>query len=317
MTAPAALECLAARPESFPGAVLLWGPSQVRLESEARRLAEILLCPGDDPDRRCASCRRVAAGLHPDLSRVEPEGVQIRVDRVREALVFGAGRPYESARRVAIVARAEMLGPEAANALLKSLEEPGGHFRWILATTRPEALLSTVRSRCVAVAVAAASLAQREDAWRSRGFSEEDAQDLAALDPKSPEEVGAHLEQYRKSRADILVALDAGLSRGELPALLLLAESLSRQDERLSRLLAELLADAAMVTSISADLLRHRGVAGPIRDLARRRPPEALRRAALAAADVPPDSRRGNKRLHFEALLIEMYLAGTEADRGL
>ncbi|MGH9315783.1 MAG: hypothetical protein ACRD1P_01555 [Thermoanaerobaculia bacterium] len=310
MTAPAALERLAARPERFPGAVLLWGPSQVRLESEARRLAEILLCPGDDPDRRCASCRRVAAGLHPDLSRVEPEGVQIRVDRVREALAFGAGRPYESARRVAIVARAEMLGPEAANALLKSLEEPGGHFRWILATTRPEALLSTVRSRCVAVAVAAAPLAQREDAWRSRGFSEEDARDLAALDPQSPEEAGAHLEQYRKSRADILVALDAGLSRGELPALLLLAESLARQDERLSRLLAELLADAAMVTSISADLLRHRAVAGPIRDLARRRPPEALRRAALAAADVPPDSRRGNKRLHFEALLIEMYLAG-------
>ncbi|HSS45742.1 MAG TPA: hypothetical protein VLO07_10405 [Thermoanaerobaculia bacterium] len=311
MNVPAALERLAARPERFPDAVLLWGPSQVRLESEAGRLAAILLCPGDDPDRRCASCRRVAAGLHPDLSRVEPEGVQIRVDRVREALAFGAGRPYESARRVAIVTRAEMLGPEAANALLKSLEEPGSHFRWILATRRPEALLSTVRSRCVAVAVAAASLAEREDTWRSRGFSEEDAQDLAVLDPESPEEVGAHLEQYRKSRADILVALDAGLSRGQLPALLLLAESLARQDERLSRLLAELLADATMVTSISADLLRHRAVAGPIRDLARHRPPEALRRAALAAADVPPDSRRGNKRLHFETLLIQLYLAGT------
>jgi len=317
LTASTALEQLAASPERFPGALLLCGPSKVRLESEARRLAAILLCPGDDPERRCGSCRRVATGLHPDLCWVEPEGVQIRVDRVREALAFGAGRPYESARRVAVVARAELLGLEAGNALLKSLEEPGQHFHWILATKRPEALLPTIRSRCAAVAIAAASVAQREDVWRSRGFSEEDAQDLATLDPDGPEEAPALLEQYRKWRADILVALDAGLSRGELAALLLLAETLARQEERLSRLLAELLADAAMATRISADLLRHRAVAGPIRDLARRLSPEVLRRAALAATDPPPDSRRGNKRLHFEALLLEMYLARDEVSLGL
>lgn len=316
MTALGALERLAGSPERFPGTLLLCGPSQVHLESEARRLAAVLLCPGDDPERRCASCRRVATGLHPDLCWVEPEGVQIRVDRVREALAFGAGRPYEGARRVAVVARAEMLGLEAGNALLKSLEEPGDHFHWILATKRPEALLTTIRSRCVAVTVAAVSVAQREEAWRSRGFSEEDAQDLATLGPESPEEAAGLLEQYRKWRADILEALDAGLSRGELAALLLLAEALARQEESLSRLLAELLADAAMATLVSADLLRHRAVSGPIRDLARRLPPEVLRRAALAAADAPPDSRRGNKRLHLEALLLEMYLARDEASPG-
>jgi DNA polymerase-3 subunit delta' len=309
VTASGAIERLTGRPDRFPGAVMLCGPSEARLESEARRLAAILLCPGDDPERRCASCRRVASGLHPDLSWVEPEGVQIRVNRVREALAFGAGRPYESTRRVAVVARAEMLGLEAGNALLKSLEEPGAHFHWILATKRPEALAATIRSRCVAAVLDAASVEERRFAWRSRGFSEEDTEDLAALDPERPEEAGQLLEQYRKVRADILAALDAGFSRGELAALLLLAETLARQDERLSRLLGELLADAAMATSVSPDLLRHRALAGPIRDLARRLPPEALRRAALAAADAPRDSRSGNKRLHFEALLLQMYLA--------
>ncbi len=307
MTASAALERLAGRPERFPGALLLCGPSEARLESEARRLAAILLCPQDDPERHCASCRRVAAGLHPDLCWVEPEGVQIRVDRVREALAFGAGRPYESARRVAVVARAEMLGLEAGNALLKSLEEPGGHFHWILATERPEALLPTILSRCVLASVAAGSRAERVAAWRSRGFSREDSDDLALLEPERPEEAAALLEQYRKGRADILAALEAGLSRGQVGALLLLAETLARQDEGPARLLAELLADAAMAASVSADLLRHRAMAGPILNLARCLPAETLRRAALKAADAPPDSRRGNKRLHFEAVLLELY----------
>ena len=310
MSVPTALANLASRPEGFPGALLLRGPSRARVESEALRLAEILLCPEDDPDRRCGSCRRVAAGLHPDLSRVEPEGVQIRVDRVREALVFGAGRPYESKRRVAIIAHAEMLGLDAANTLLKSLEEPGGHFHWILATTRPEALLSTIRSRCVAVTVAAASREERENTWRSRGFSEADARDLAVLEPENPEEAGPVLEEWRKLRTDLLLALDAGLSRGEILPLLLLAETAARLDESQGRLLAELLAEAAMAASVSPDFLRHRAVAGSIRELAGRRSPDAFRRAALAAADTPPDSRRGNKRFHYEALLIDLYLAG-------
>jgi DNA polymerase-3 subunit delta' len=119
------LERLAQRPETFPGALLLTGPSAARLEKEARRLAAILVCPGEDPERRCDACRRAIAGLHPDVTIIEPQGVQIRIDGVREALVFGAGKPYESSRRVAVVSRAELLGQEAANALLKTLEEPG------------------------------------------------------------------------------------------------------------------------------------------------------------------------------------------------
>src|SRR5437868_1029785 len=130
------LERLVAQPERVPAALLLTGTSPVELERVSRRLAARLLCPEDDPEEACASCRRVRAGLHPDFLSVEPEGLQIRIDRVREALVFGAGRPYEAKRRVARILQADLLGLEASNALLKSLEEPGSRFRWILVSSK-------------------------------------------------------------------------------------------------------------------------------------------------------------------------------------
>jgi len=67
LATPDVIERLAATPETFPGALLLTGSSDAALEQETRRLAARLLCPGDDPDLRCGSCRRVFSGLHPDF----------------------------------------------------------------------------------------------------------------------------------------------------------------------------------------------------------------------------------------------------------
>ena len=315
MSAAARLESLAGRPDRFPGVLLLTGPSPHRLEENARRLAAGLLCPGEDPDHRCDCCRRAEGGLHPDLLIVEPQGVQIRIDGVREALTFGAGKPYEASRRVAILSRAERLGPEAANALLKSLEEPGRHFHWILTTTRPETLLATIRSRCVSVALAPRSRADRVEAWLARGFSEDDASELAELEMAEGEDAPARLEDYRSRRETILRALRSGISERQIAPLLLLAETLAQDDPSLARLLAELLADAAVAAGASSDLLTHRAVAGDILELARRLPPEVLRRAALKAADAPSDTRRGNKRLHYESVLLDLLAELPAAER--
>lgn len=303
------LERLAAQPEKFPGALLLTGSSETRLEAEARRLAAILLCPGEDPEGRCSSCRRIDTGLHPDLLSVAPQGVQIRIDSIREAIAFGSGKPYEAERRVAVIGHADRLGPEAANALLKSLEEPGRHLHWILTTTRPENLPSTVRSRCSTVELTPESRAERAAAWVSRGFSEADAGELALLDLNPEGDARELLEDYQKARADVLIALRAGLVERGIAALLLLADSLGQAEPIHSRLLAELLADAAIAASGSADRLRHRPAAGAILELASRVKPQALQRAALKAADAPADNRRGNRRLHYESLLLELLLS--------
>ncbi len=300
---------LSQRAQDVPATLLLTGSDPEILDRQAELLAARLLCPQDDASPACDACRRVLAGLHPDLMRIQPEGVQIRVDRVRESLQFGAGRPYEAPRRVALVSQAELLGLEASNALLKSLEEPGRFFRWILTTTRPDALLPTILSRCAVVPVAPPPAAQQRASWRERGFSAEDAEDLTLLRPAGDEPAVA-LAAYREARAETISALEAGLLRRDLAALLLLADRVARAEPPHARLLSEILADAAISGSISADVLRHRAVAGASREIGRRVPADALRRAALKAADPPPDVRRGNRRLHFEQVLIELFLAG-------
>jgi DNA polymerase-3 subunit delta' len=309
-----ALERLGRRGDAFPGALLLKGSSASRLEAEARRLAARLLCP-TDCGGSCDSCRRVASGAHPDLFVVEPEGVQIKIDRVRQALVFAAGRPYEAPRRVALVLEADLLGLEAANALLKSLEEPGSRLHWILTTHRPESesLLPTIRSRCATAIVPALSRAERTAVWLGRGFSAEDAADLALFADEDVEasEARGLLEEYREFRSRILAALDAGVGGEGASAapLLLAAEDAARAEPPFDSLLAELLADAALAAAGSPDRARHRAVAGALSDLGRRRSSEAFRRAALAVADPPPDNRRGNRRLHLEAALLRLHLA--------
>ncbi len=306
----AILERLAQDPSRFPATLLLTGSSEASLERESRRLGARLLCPGDDPEGDCGSCRRVASGLHPDFLSVDPEGVQIRIDRVREALAFAAGRPYESALRVARIARADMLGVEAANALLKSLEEPGSVFRWILTTTRPELLPTTIRSRATPAALPAEDAAEHRRNWQARGFSGEDARDLSLFAADDDPDPGTRLEEGRGLRQEALAALEEGLAAGRAVPLLLLAEHLALKSRAAAHLLAELLADAALCAAAApAEALRHQAVAGRLTQLSRRVPAAALREAATLAADPPPDSRRGNPRLHYEKVLLQLLQA--------
>jgi hypothetical protein len=309
------LERLAGNPERFPGALLLTGSSEPRLEAESRSLAARLLCPGEDPEGTCGSCRRVQEGFHPDFLSVEPERFQIAVDRVREAIAFGAGRPYESARRIARILRADLLGVEGANALLKSLEEPGARFRWILTTTRPESLLPTIRSRATVAVMPSESLARREQAWIERGFTEDEARDLVLFIPESSrdeadgsEDASARLADARSRRQAVVAALEEGLTGGRAAALLILAEAAASPERADARLLSEILADAALAAEAAdAGAVRHRAVAGQLAELARRTGSAAFREAASAAADPPPDIRRGNRRLHFEKVLLGLW----------
>ncbi|HEV8610415.1 MAG TPA: hypothetical protein VGS98_10170 [Thermoanaerobaculia bacterium] len=301
---------MTARLDDFPGALLLHGIAERPLEEASLSLAARLLCSGDDPERRCDSCRRVLHGFHPDLLTLSPEGVQIRVDRVREAISFGAGRPYEAARRVVRISRAELLGVEAANALLKTLEEPGSRLHWILTTRRPEALLPTIRSRCLAVRVESPSIPDRVRIWRESGLSEDDAAELAVFTPDSEEGAADALEEARRFRAEAVEALRAGIVDGKVAALVLLAEPLGRAETSEIRIVGELLADAALLAAgVSAELVRHRAVTGALSEIAANVDARALATAAIAAADYPPDTRRGNRRLHFEGLLLTLSLS--------
>lgn len=173
------------RASSMPHALLLHGPKGVGKLQLAERLAQWLLCEAKDEPRKpcgaCEGCRWYLGGNHPDFRRIEPEALavqaesveaeegaasapaagkkakpsnEIKVDQVRELADFLNVVSHRAGRRVALVHPAEEMNANAANALLKGLEEPPGGAMFILVSHRPARLLPTIRSRCVAVPVA-------------------------------------------------------------------------------------------------------------------------------------------------------------------
>ncbi len=135
-------------------AYLFSGPEGVGRRTLALRLAQALNCrqttiPGQ-PCGECRDCQQLARQEHPDLTIVASEegGHIIKVDQVREAQHNLNLTPYQATYRVAILMRFEEANPNAANAMLKTLEEPPPQVVMMLTTEDPEALLPTIVSRC-------------------------------------------------------------------------------------------------------------------------------------------------------------------------
>jgi DNA polymerase III subunit delta' len=142
------------REQRWAHALLLHGLPGVGKRELATHLAKTLLCdnPGDTWQAcgNCASCALFNAGTHPDLMLLSPaEGKQqIAIDQVRGACSDLALTSYRRGWKVAVVSPAHQLTVAAANCLLKTLEEPAANTAILLLTSRPSALLPTVRSRC-------------------------------------------------------------------------------------------------------------------------------------------------------------------------
>jgi DNA polymerase III subunit delta' len=134
-------------------AYLFSGPDGVGKATVAGEFAKALLCGASDRDScdQCEVCAKVSSGNHPDVVRIEPEKDQIVVGQVREMQRIMAFRPLEGAWRVIIVDPAHDLNPQAANALLKALEEPPCGNVLILVARSTASLLPTVVSRCQVV----------------------------------------------------------------------------------------------------------------------------------------------------------------------
>jgi DNA polymerase-3 subunit delta' len=129
-------------------AYLFHGPGGAGKRSIARAVAAELLAEGSrDPEGASA---RVRSGAHPDLTWVAPSGAhEILVSDIDGPVVGAATRtPFEATRRVFVIERAHELGDEAANRMLKTLEEPAPYVHLILLTDRLVEVLPTIRSRC-------------------------------------------------------------------------------------------------------------------------------------------------------------------------
>ncbi len=135
------------------------GPSRVGKMTLALDLARAANCLAEDAERRpcsaCRQCDRVSAGLHPDTRTISLETSRtgrlrslISIDQVRDVQRETTLAPYEGRYRVFIFESAEKLSDEAANSLLKTLEEPPESVIIILLATHADSVLPTILSRC-------------------------------------------------------------------------------------------------------------------------------------------------------------------------
>jgi len=131
-------------------AYLFTGMEGIGKRLAALNMAKALNCvnqAGEACDH-CRSCQLIAKGMHPDIILIEPTGESIKIEQIRELERSIAFKPYEARWRVILIDGAEQLTREAANALLKTLEEPPPRTTIILSAITTETLPPTVVSRC-------------------------------------------------------------------------------------------------------------------------------------------------------------------------
>jgi len=126
---------------------LFTGPPGSGRSVAARAFAAALLCPYGGCGE-CPSCRQVRAGTHADLLLVRPEGLSYGVRQTRELVLRAAGAPSGGRWLVVLFEDADRCTEQAANALLKAIEEPAPRTVWLLCAPSPEDLVTTIRSRC-------------------------------------------------------------------------------------------------------------------------------------------------------------------------
>ena len=130
-------------------AFLLSGPHGTGKRTCANYLTQTILCASPQaPCGQCPACKKVLAGLHPDVHVVGEEEKSISVDSIRALRDQLALRPFEADRHIALIPRADRMTAQAQNALLKTLEEPAGGNVFFLLTDQPGAMLPTIVSRC-------------------------------------------------------------------------------------------------------------------------------------------------------------------------
>jgi DNA polymerase-3 subunit delta' len=240
------LGALVAR-DGVPHALLFAGIDGIGKTTAARALAMVLNCqapltagegrPWPDACGRCRSCRRIAAGLHPDVIQLQPEGAFFKIGQIRSLLDILTLRPYEARYRVVILRDAQAMTTAAANALLKVLEEPPDRTILVLTAGGSSDLLPTIVSRCQAVRFAPLDpdrIAQR--LVENDGLAPQDATVVAALAGGSLDRALALARQgavaHWRRRRDWLARMLSTLPGQGPSTVLAVAEELARDGRR-------------------------------------------------------------------------------------
>ena len=203
------------------------GPGGAGKRAAARALAAELLADGADDAENARL--RVAHGTHPDLTWVVPSGAhEMLVSDIDEPVIAAAAKtPFESRRRLFVIERADEMGEEAANRMLKTLEEPASYVHIVLLTDRLAEVLPTIRSRCQTVRFEAPTEEQAVAAVGRLGLGEQEATAcvrLALQDSERAAELASGEGQTLRAAAEAYArAALRGTMAGERPWTAMLA----------------------------------------------------------------------------------------------
>ena len=192
-TAPIAWLRNAIQSDHLAHAYLFVGDNAIGKRTTALQFIQAMNCEvfadTSSPDAcgQCHTCQQILGNIHPDILVIEPDETQgqnpqIKIERVREIEHHVIYRPLIGLRKICLIDNADRLTIGAANALLKTLEEPPDHCLFVLITSRPLALLATLKSRCLLVRFSPPSQEETSNyLMQHRKFSEPDARFISFL----------------------------------------------------------------------------------------------------------------------------------------
>jgi len=219
-------------------AYLFEGPEGIGKRLMALALVRAIFCQDGSGCGSCSACRKVDHHNHPDLHILEAEGASIKIEQIRGLQKELSFRPLEAPKKVCLIDGAEKLNPAAGNSLLKTLEEPTGSALLILLTSRPEGVLSTIRSRCQRLPFVRLPQEMLQNLLNERlGADETHGHILAALSEGSfKKALGKDRDLFIERRKVLLKSLTA-LSPKSIIPLFDLAQELAEQKEHLPEVL--------------------------------------------------------------------------------
>jgi DNA polymerase-3 subunit delta' len=263
----------------------------------------------------CPACHWFEQGTHPDFRLLQPEELasegdeaepkkkmarQISVEQVRSLADFLGMSAHQAGRRVVVIYPAESMNSSAANALLKSLEEPPSGVLFILVSHKPQRLLATIVSRCLSIAVTAPDAASAVS-WLSEQGVMDPAEALAASGFSPLEALDADKHPGRAERAKLL----STLRNPEKLDPFLLAEGLQKTDQALVVQWLQQWCFDLSSARLAGRVRYHQADAAAIKRLAMAVPPLNLARMQKYLQTAKREAQHTlNPRLFFESLLL-------------
>ncbi|MDR7866099.1 MAG: DNA polymerase III subunit delta' [Sporomusaceae bacterium] len=305
----------------MPHALLFVGPAGIGKMLVARTLAAAILCgAGAEPCGECPSCRLVAQGAHPDLVVLAAEGASLKIDQIRALQHEAALAPYYGAGRVFLIEEAERLTVQAANSLLKILEEPPAGSVFILTAASQHAMLPTVVSRCRVFTFRPLAPEALARLLAARGADGTRAATAARLSGGRVGEALVLLAEGGLALRDAALAVVVGLPTGGASLVWTQGAALDKLSASeltaFLRYLSQVLRDLLVIVSGREELALNSDAAGELRSAAADwdapRLDEALRAVRDAGRAIEGNA---NTRLTLEAMLIHLLEAAREGTR--